>query len=360
MVIAFIEGSPITAPDAEYRLMRKLQPIAKEEDELICLFAYDTPFLRIAEWVVRKLRASFPEKKIQSVGVFNRADMIASTFPARYTTTVLLDPEENVRRWMVDQADFVFTFMDSLLYANRECELAYQCAVKQNCCVNLCIQEDMDEVRERIPSLVRWERRALLGKLNGEPKTEVTKELGVSKTTLKKYEMEAAYHLARSLCPKKPAGRRCAVFGFSSLEMPLEQRRMLWWALDYLQHGCGVTTFLVSTYTMRRNLEFEDIIMRFCRRRSDYVDLIELPDAKDPVEEKEGTSLASKILAERRVLIDAADIVLCDLRREYRTGLLYAKRRKVPVINLSEIEKGKAKGDSHVREQVESIQWNKK
>lgn len=358
MVLAFIEGSLLSTPDVENRLMRKLRPFAREEEKLICLFAYDTPFLRIAEWVVRKLRASFPEKKISSVGVFNRPDMMAGTFLARYTTTVLLDTGEDVLRWMVGHADLVFTFKDPLLYASRDSELAYRRAVKQNRYVNLCTQENMDAVRMLIPSLVRWERRALMGKLNGEPKAEVAKELGISKITLKRYEMEAAYHLARSLCPKRPAGRRCAVFGFSSLEMPLEKRRMLWWALDYLQHGCGVTTFLVSTYAICRNSEFADVITKFCRRRSDYVTLIKLPDTESKAEKGAGTSVATRILAERRALIDSADIVLSDLQREYRTGLLYAKRRKVPVINLSEIEK--VKGDSHVRGQIEPIQQNRK
>ena len=357
MVIAFIEGSLLSAADIEDRLLRKLRPIVRKEERLTCLFAYDTAFLRCAEWAVRKLRTAYPEKEILSVGVFNRKDMMEKSFKVRYTSKLLLPAEENVRYWMAGRADVVVTFMDPLLCVNRECMALYRQSVKTNICINLCNRKDMDEVREKIPLLPKWERRALTGKLHGEPKATVAQELGISRTTLKTYEVEGAYRIARTLCPEKTPGRRCAVFGFSSRGLSVERQKVLWEILDYLQHGCGITTFLVSSFSMLQNFAFASLITEFCRCRTGFVHLVKLSDSDAGLSlaaQKDRGSLGARILAERRALTDSADIVLCDLQREYRSGLRYARRKKVPVINLNEI--GKVEDVVYVREQIESIQ----
>lgn len=357
MVIGFMEGSLLTAPDFEDRLMRKLQPIVRKEPRIEFLFGYQNRLSLLAEWVVRKLQVAYPEKEILSIGVFNKKDTSSYAFRGRFTSKLLLPEGEDVLHWIVGKADFIFTFMDPLFCLSRDCSLLYSRCAKEGRCINLCTQEDMDKVREKIPFLPKWERRALAGKLRGESKTDVACELGVSKTTLRWYEIHAAHHIEEKLYPKRPAGRKCAVFGFPNAES-LVKKSLLWAALDYLQRVCDVTTFMVSSHMMRSSPVFAASISRFCSQRAEFVELVEFPCRDVAPEECEGKSPASRILAERRGLIDAADIVLCDLQWENRTGLLYAKRKKIPVINLNEVQK--MKGNTYAGEQTESIQADRK
>ena len=357
MVIGFMEGSLLTAPDFEDRLMRRLRPIVRTEDRIEFFFGYQNRLSLLAEWVVRKLEAAYPEKEILSIGVFNKKDIVRYAFQGRFTSKLLLPEGEDVSRWIVDKADFIFTFMDPLLCLSRDCSLLYRRCIKEERCINLCTQEDLDKVQEAIPSLPKWERYALTGKLHGELKADMAYELGVSKTTLRWYEIHAAHHIEEKLYPKRPAGRKCAVFGFPNAES-LIKKVLLWKALDYLQRVCGVTTFLVPSHMMRSSPVFAASISRFCSQRAEFAELVEFPGRDAAPEECEGKSPASRILAERREMIDAADIVLCDLQWENRTGLLYAKRKKIPVINLKEVQK--MKGNTYAGEQTESIQADRK
>lgn len=110
-------------------------------------------------------------------------------------------------------------------------------------------------------------------------------------------------------------------------------------ALNYLRDACGVTTFMLSLRSTRQNHDFASILHRFQKLQANAVHFMELQDYNGVPATEQGRPYVSRILAERRALIDSADIVLCDLKWERRSGLLYARRKRVPVINLDGILK---------------------
>lgn len=341
MVIAFTEGSELVSLEVERRLKRVLQRLFKKESQIKCIFDNDTPFLQLCEWTVRNLQASCPEKEIVSIGVYAGEGQCYAASRIRFTSVVHLPVKEDMHRWVIDQADYVVTYIDLLLCKEREDTLTYQYALSQkhDCCINLCMQEDLAKAREKISSLVWWERIAILGRLHGKPKVEIAKELGVSLTTVRTYETNAVNRIIQILRLPAPSSRQCAVFGFMQTQLSKEKMILLNEALNYLRDACGVTTFLVSLCSTRQNHDFASILHRFQKLQANAVHFMELQDYNGVPATEQGRPYVSRILAERRALIDSADIVLCDLKWERRSGLLYARRKRVPVINLDEILK---------------------
>lgn len=207
----------------------------------------------------------------------------------------------------------------------------------------------MGRVREEIGSLVRWEREALTGKMNGERKTDVAERLGVSKTTVRFYEVSAQHHLAERLKVQNPPSRRCAIFGFAAQHMSSETTAVLAETIRYLITCCGVTSFVISgrapsvlTALLRQ--------LTYPYTRPIRVDKMKKADAKtrkvwqnrDEVYVYHGTAerFAAQALEEKHAMTDISDIILCDLEYGYRSGLSYARRKRVPVINLSDSEGG--------------------
>ena len=136
-----------------------------------------------------------------------------------------------------------------------------------------------------------------------------------------------------------PSSRQCAVFGFMQTQPSKEKMILLNEALNYLRDACGVTTFLLSLRSTRQNHDFASILHRFQKLQANTGHFMELQDYNGVPATEQGRPYVSRILAERRALIDSADIVLCDLKWERRSGLLYARRKRVPVINLDGILK---------------------
>ena len=51
--------------------------------------------------------------------------------------------------------------------------------------------------------------------------------------------------------------------------------------------------------------------------------------------EQHSTAIRHKRLEERHAMIDASDILLCKVTETWRSGLSYARRKRIPVINLA-------------------------
>lgn len=350
MVISVLDGSAVLEADLEMKVKRRLRALIRDEQQVTFYFYTNNEFIFCCEWVARVLQATYPQKKIECVGVAGTDEQGFRIPRARYTRRETLTGN-NIWKWMVDQADYVICHMDLLMCSSRDRVRAYQyaCTRKGEQCINLCSEWELRRVREEIGSLVRWEREALTGKMNGERKTDVAERLGVSKTTVRAYEVAAQRHLAEKIRIQTTPERRCAIFGFAAQHMSSETKAVLAETIRYLITCCGVTSFVISgrapsvLTALLRQLTYPYI-------RPIRVEMMEKKNAKigkvwqnrDEVYVYRGTAehFAAQALEEKHAMIDISDIILCNLEYGYRSGLSYARRKRVPVINLSDSEGG--------------------
>lgn len=348
MVISVLDGSAVLEADLEMKVKRRLRTLIRNEQQVTFYFGSNSEFTFCCEWVARQFQAAYPQKEIERVGVAGGDDWPIPQ--ARYTRRAIFEGKE-FWKWMVEQADYVICHTDLLMCSSRDRVRAYQyaCARKGERCINLCSEWELRRVREEIGSLVRWEREALTGKMNGERKTDVAERLGVSKTTVRFYEVSAQHHLAERLKVQKPPSRRCAILGFAAQHMSSETTAVLAETIRYLITCCGVTSFVVSsrapsvlTALLRQLTYLYTRPIRVERMEKKGEKLGKVWQNRDEVYVYHGTaeSFAAQALEEKHTMIDISDIILCDLEYGYRSGLSYVRRKRVPVINLSAAKGG--------------------
>lgn len=348
MVISVLDGSAVLEADLEAKVKQRLRALIRSEQKITFYFYTNSEFTVCCEWVARELQTAYPKKEIERVGVAGGDDWPVPR--ARYTRREIV-PGKDVCKWMVDQADYVISYMDLLMCSSRDRVRAYQyaCTRKGERCVNLCSEWELRRVREEIGSLVKWEREALSGKMNGERKAAVAERLGVSKTTVRTYEVAAQRHLAEKIRIQTTPERRCAIFGFAAQHMSSETKAVLAETIRYLITCCGVTSFVVSgrapyiqaallrqlTYPYTRPIRVE-------RMEKKNAKIGKVWQNRDKTYVYHGTaeSFAAQALEEKHAMIDISDIILCDLEYGYRSGLSYVRRKRVPVINLSSAKGG--------------------
>lgn len=343
MVISVLDGSAVLEADLEMKVKRRLKTLIRNEQQVTFYFGSNSDFTFCCEWVVRELQTAYPKKEIERVGVAGGDDWPVPQ--ARYTRRVIFEGKE-VWKWMVEQADYVICHTDLLMCSSRDRVRAYQyaCAQKGERCINLCSGWELRRVREEIGSLVRWEREALLGKMAGERKAAVAERLGVSKTTVRFYEVSAQHHLAERLKVQNTPSRRCAIFGFAALSMSQETKAILVETIRYLITCCGVTSFVVSgrapyvltallrqlTYSYTRPIRVERV-----EKKGEKIGKVWQNRNETYVYHGTAESFTAQVLEEKHAMTDISDIILCDTNCNYRSGLSYARRKRVPVINVS-------------------------
>ena len=356
MVISFLDGSAVLNPGLESVVKRKIRTLIRNEQQVTCYFYATSDFILICEWVVRELQAANPQKVIESVGVAGNNGDTENTFyvpEVRYTRIEILSGNNgkapgNILKWMVDQADYVISYMDPLMCCSgfRAQSFRYACTQKKECCINLCSKEEMRQVREKIASLSSWEREAMTAKMNGTGKSAVANRLGVCKSTIRTYEVSAAHELAKKICPSVAPVRRCALLGLAVKYMPDWKKKLLVETLRYLVKYCGVAGFIVSADAPSELLT----LLLLLKREYGYTFKLGLmqemtnkdiaaPKTYEEIFYYEGTAkgIVARGLERRNAMTHAANVVLCDIdaERYYRSGLSYASIKHIPVINLS-------------------------
>lgn len=185
------------------------------------------------------------------------------------------------------------------------------------------------------------------GMLMRTPKRELAQQLGVSLTTVHSYQLAAQQEVANVLLGTEMPSRQCAVFGFSRWRMLSCEKNALYQAALYLLRCCQVDSFLVPQEIYSPATEPMQMLCAACESWNQKVGITCMtprkPDSwmssvtimeKELVYEQHTTAVRSKRLEERHAMIDASDILLCKVTEAWRSGLNYARKKRLPVINL--------------------------
>lgn len=342
MVISFLDGSKVVEPGVMAALKRCLCRIIKTEENVSFYFAFSSDFILECEWLVRELQALYPDKRIDRVGVVDQGteSLFSRCRFDRFECTEG-KPRVGIWRWMVDQSDYVCGYMHLALCPSRDRLTAwnYACKRLQGRCLNFATEEAWLRISAQIPSLVRWQREAFEGKLRGDSKAKIAQTLGVSRTTVHMYELGAQQSLERPNIPV-PEPRVCAILGLAAARIPEPQREVLAETIRYLVYCCGISIFLVQGAATSQCTQLISILRTECGRFTRETEIRSLvPAGKDlPIPRVNlSTRRVDRGLNEREAMIDGADVVLCSIKNLYGSGLNYAKRKHVPIINLEEL-----------------------
>lgn len=349
MMIVVFEGSAIVENGLEERVRKALRKMIREDDQITFYFYADNPFSLLCEWVVRGLRAAYPEKKIEVTAVLWRNEK--RTFPAaRFTSVERCEPEGGWRQ-MIDRADYVCCYVHPLLCTSRQRAAAYQYAEKTlgSRCVNFASQEAWEQICQSVPSLVRWERTAFEGRLQGRRKAALARELSVHPSTLRGYEIGACHSLVERVHTKERPTRRCAILDFASRTLPAWKAAYLKETLRYLVRCVSVNEFIVPAMAYDCHTQLMEILRQvnnetLLKFRIKTMKPQDNQKAAWTYREGSRTSYpydtqadkcAPRLYEERRAMIDLADVVLCCTENNYRSGLSYAARKRTPVIDIA-------------------------
>lgn len=355
MIISFFEGSAVTEPALGERIKKHLRLLIRKESKVTFYFAGESGFTSLCEWAVRELQAAFPKKCLESVGIYREETLGGPVPRVRYSRQEVLTGQTgaddlSVWVWMTDRSDYVLTYMDPLLCGSRSRLSAYQYAARRlgGRCVNLCSQEAAAQARALLPSLVRWERRALEGKLRGEHKKKVAGDLGVSLSTLHGYEIAAQHSIVKLMRVWQRPVRCCGILGFASLHMDSKLRADLVGTIRYLIQCCSVGRFLVSNSASSAVSPLMCLLRQLQIEQDGRFEINVMCPSGTPAKppkyaqafryERRSSSIVKGRLEERNAIVDAADVILCAAVSRYRSGLSYAGRKHVPVINLADDE----------------------
>ena len=184
------------------------------------------------------------------------------------------------------------------------------------------------------------------GQLQGERKKRIAEQLGVSSSTLRAYEASAKFALIKKLEAEELARHRCAVLGISRTEMTQEERELFTKAIVYLTHSCGVEVFLVPEEISGMSTGLMGLLQQVRRTFAAHFNIQKMrprsrdnlyPEAEDDLlYDQKACSLRARRLEEKYAMINASDLLLCWVTEPYRSGVNYARRKHIPVINLAE------------------------
>ncbi len=342
MIISFLDGSKVVEPDVEVAISYRLRQLIKTADTVDFYFYTTTDFMLECEWLVRKLQAYFPEKQIRRNVVLD-AENEWTFSRCRFDRSTRVDCQKavDVWRWMVDQSDYICGYMHPQLCASRARLIAWNYAekTKPGCCFNFASEAAWRRVYEQIPKLVSWQREAFVRKLNKERQSDIARLLGVSQSTVHLYEMSAKHSLAEKAYSPVTPHRTCALLGFTATIMEEEQKKLLSETLWYLIRKCYVDNFLVQYAVECQRLPVMQIVSSLNRRLAIPVKIsADRPAESVPalIHVRTGNGHIDRGLKEREAMIAGADIVLCYIENLYGSGINYAKRKHIPVINLAE------------------------
>lgn len=344
MVISFIDGTRVSEPGVYDAIRTRLTQLIRPEETITFYFYASTDFLLQCEWIVRKLQAVFPKKTLERVAVAGLDD-IPDFVPCRFDRCEMLEcvRRTDVWRWMVDHSDYAITYMHAPICPSRDRLTAWHYANKhlQDRCINFATEECWTRMCDQIPSLPKWERKAIELKLRGERQSNIALSLDVSQTTAHSYQTGAGSRLEKAVYTPEPPHRTCAVLGFVNSSISEDFRGQLRSTVSYLIYGCGVTKFIVQNRAYHASTPLMHILYeqkdRFIRKIS--VSAIELNKNTPTVPAvNPETGRIDRCLDERRAMIDQSDIALCHIQNSYGSGLHYAMQKHVPVINLAAVK----------------------
>lgn len=358
MIISFLEGSDIMETGVEQRINRQLRRIIKDVQDIKMYFYCTSNFMTLCEWEIRKLQATYPQKRIEVLRVIESNDILKFVPAVQYMGHIMpcdddVNSAGNLLKWLVDQSDYILCYMDLLMSSAKGRVNAFQYARTRlgERCINFCSGEAMSQVREQIPRLPKWERRALEGKLAGEKKKTVANALNVSTGTVHKYELSGQKNVISRIYEQKRPERHCAVFGFPMESFTSEYADVFEETIQYLIHYCGVSYFILPEEQQRVSLPLTRLISTTIRRSATPVKMgrmraVEVAEgAWQPLDgdvfcyERHSKGYIAHILEERKAMIDIVDIVLCDVDVIRRSGLSYAGKKHIPVINIANVYK---------------------
>lgn len=342
----------------ELRVNKLLRKIIRDEQEIKMYFYCTSEFMTLCEWEIRKLRAVYPQKRIEVLRVVETGVLLKYVPAVQYMGHIEpcdddIDSAGSLLKWLVNQSDYVLCYMDLLMSHSKARTVAFQHACERlgERCINFCSNEAMSQVRKQIPRLPKWERRALEGKLAGEKKKVVADDLNVSTGTVHKYEVSGQKNaISRIYVPEQP-GRHCAVFGFPAQTFSREYASVLVETIRYLIHNCGVSCFILPEEQQRVSVAVRSLLTTIIRQSTKpvkvgYMRAVEVVEREwQPLDssvfcyERDSKGYVAHILEERKAMIDIVDIVLCDIDIVRRSGLNYAGKKRVPVINIADVYK---------------------
>ena len=76
MIISFLEGSDIMETGVEQRINRQLRRIIKDVQDIKMYFYCTSNFMTLCEWEIRKLQATYPQKRIEVLRVIESNDIL--------------------------------------------------------------------------------------------------------------------------------------------------------------------------------------------------------------------------------------------------------------------------------------------
>lgn len=183
------------------------------------------------------------------------------------------------------------------------------------------------------------------------PKKELARQLGVSLTTVHSYQLAAQREVAKAMLGPETTSRRCALFGFGQWRLSSRDASALYQAILYLLRYCHVDSFIVPQESYDSGAESMQLLREACKHWPHEVRIIcmkprdpdswgcGMPDqGTELTYEQHSSAIGPKRLEERHAMIDAADILLCRITQVWRSGLNYARRKRLPIINLAERE----------------------
>lgn len=188
-------------------------------------------------------------------------------------------------------------------------------------------------------------------KIGGGKEKTVANALNVSTGTVHKYELSGQKNVISRIYEQKRPERHCAVFGFPMESFTSEYADVFEETIQYLIHYCGVSYFILPEEQQRVSLPLTRLISTAIRRSVTPVKMgrmraVEVAEgAWQPLDgdvfcyERHSKGYIAHILEERKAMIDIVDIVLCDVDVIRRSGLSYAGKKHVPVINIANVYK---------------------
>lgn len=352
MRIVFLDGSEVAEPGLDRQVEKKVRTLVRDSEEVSLLYHNDSKWMQLCEWAGRRVEAAYPEKHIERVGVgfcFPTDTLVAGL---RYTR--VLEPSEvekdEVERWMIDQADYAVIYMQPLLCMGVKQLRIFRYAQDKlgDRCINLCSSATEKKIQECAQRLPQWQRVVMEGLLMRTPKRELAQQLGVSLTTVHSYQLAAQQEVANALLGTEIPSRRCALLGFSRWRMPSCDRNALYQAALYLLRCCRVDSFLVPQEIYSPATDPMQMLCAACenwhqkvkitcmtpRKPGSWMSSVAIME-KELTYEQHSTAIRHKRLEERHAMIDASDILLCKVTETWRSGLSYARRKRIPVINLA-------------------------
>lgn len=356
MKVSFFEGSELISEGIEDTIVDKMRGLARMQDELTCLFLADSPFSLAGEWAARRLQMIYPQKKIERVRLMRKEGSSTGATRVRYKDVQMMPvnedtPISHVWQWVIDQLDYILVYMDSLMCDSREKKSIYNYAARRlgGRCINLCGEDDRHRIHEQILNLPVWQREVMAGKMNRESKNSIAARLGVSKGTLRNYETEARKGLIRQLVPQERVRpKRCAVFDMGALQLSQDEKVALTDVLRYLIEYGYVREFLLSAYINNCEGDLVQSILEAVDasgRKAEIIWVVEdgvqispvLANQKLLLYKRASNSLKARALEEKKTMIRASDVIICNTDSWYRSGLRYAEEKHIPVINLTQI-----------------------